>query len=106
MTAWLRLHRHALGESARRIAAQPFAAAFSVLVLGFAIALPLIAAMALRTLGAAASGIDVEPHVNVYLALDAGDDDARRVEAALRADPASAAVRFIPRDEAFKELKA
>jgi cell division transport system permease protein len=106
MMGWLRLHRHALAESARRLAAQPLAAAFSVLVLGFAIALPVIAAMALRTLGAATSGIDAEPHVNVYLTLDAGTDDARRVEAALRADPASAAVRFIPRDEAFNELKS
>jgi cell division transport system permease protein len=106
VTGWLRLHRHALAESARRVAAQPLAAAFSVLVLGFAVALPVIAAMALRTLGAATSGVGAEPHVNVYLALDAGDEDVRRVEAALRADPASAAVRFISRDEAFAELKA
>ena len=105
MGSWLRLHRHALAESARRIAAQPLAAAFSVLVLGLAIALPVIAAMALRTLGAATSGIDAEPHVNVYLAPDAGDDDARRVESVLRADPLSASVRFIPRDQAFNELK-
>ena len=87
------------------MAAQPLAAAFSVLVLGLAIALPVIAAMALRTLGAATSGIDAEPHVNVYLAPDAGDDDARRVESVLRADPLSASVRFIPRDQAFNELK-
>jgi len=106
MRAWLRLHRHALGESARRLAAQPVAALFSVLVLGFAISLPVIAAMALRTLAAATSGLDADPHVNVYLALDAADDDARRVGAALRADPASASVRFISRDEAFAELKA
>ena len=87
------------------MAAQPLAAAFSVLVLGLAIALPVIAAMALRTLGAATSGIDAEPHVNVYLVPDAGDDDARRVESVLRADPLSASVRFIPRDQAFNELK-
>lgn len=106
MIAWLRLHRHALGESARRIASQPLAAASAILVLGLAIAMPVIAAMALRTLAAAASGVDADPHVNVYLTLEATEDDAKRVQAALRGDPASAAVRFIPRAEAFEELKA
>jgi cell division transport system permease protein len=106
MSLWLRLHRHALGDSVRRIAAQPLGAAFSVLVLAVAIALPVIAAVALRSAGALTSGVETDPHVNVYLTLEATDEDVKRVEAALRAHPLSASVRFVPRAQALEELKA
>jgi cell division transport system permease protein len=103
---WLRLHMHALGEAARRFAAQPVASALSILVLAVAIALPVLAAVALRTVGAATAGIDTDPHVNVYLTLDANDEDVRRIGEALRAHPEAARVRFISRSEALAELKA
>lgn len=106
MSLWLRLHRHALGDSVRRIAAQPLGAAFSVLVLAVAIALPVIAAVALRSVGALTSGVETDPHVNVYLTLEATDEDVKRVEAALRSHPQSASVRFVPRAQALEELKA
>ena len=44
--------------------------------------------------------------MNVFLALDAGEDDARRVETALRADPITASIRFVPRAAAFEEMKS
>ena len=103
---WLRLHLLASGEALRRFAAQPVASAFSIFVLATAIALPVIAAVALRTLGAATAGIDTDPHVTVYLALDATDDDVKRVGDALRAHPEAAQVRFISRSDALAELKA
>ena len=103
---WLRLHLHALGEAFRRLAAQPFASLLSVLVLATAIALPVMAAIGLRSLGAATAGLDTDPHVNVYLALEATDEDVRRVEQALRAHADAAAVRFIPRAQALEELKS
>ena len=106
MSAWLRRHAHALRDALGRLAAQPIAAAFSVLVLAIAIALPIIAAVALRSIGAAASGLDTEPHVNVFLAVDADDADVRRIEQLLRADPAASAVRFVSRTQAFEELKS
>lgn len=105
MTA-LRLHGQALGSAAARLAAQPLGTAFSVLVIGIAIALPVLAAIAISSLGAFTSGLDTDPQVNVYLALDASTEDAKRVEAALRAHPETAAVRFIPRERALEELKA
>jgi cell division transport system permease protein len=103
---WLRLHMHAFGEAARRFAAQPVASALSILVLALAIALPVLAAVALRTVGAATAGLDTDPHVNVYLTLDATDDDVKRIGDALRAHPDSARVRFVSRAEALAELKA
>ncbi|HUQ29500.1 MAG TPA: permease-like cell division protein FtsX [Usitatibacter sp.] len=106
MSLWLRLHGHAFADALRRLAAQPVAAAFSVLVLAVAIALPVIAAVALRSAGAVTAGLETDPHVNVYLALDASDADVRRVEAALRSHPQASSVRFISRTDALEELKS
>ena len=106
MSAWLRMHRHALGDALGRIAGQPFASAMSILVLGIAIALPLLAAVALRSAGAVASSLDTEPHLNVFLALDATDEDVKRIGDALRAQRDAAQVRFVPRAQALQELKA
>lgn len=103
---WLRMHAHAALEALGRLARQPVASAFSILVLAIAIALPVVAAVALRSVGAAAAAMDTEPHVNVYLELAATDEDARRVEQALRAHPDAARVRFVPREQALAELKS
>lgn len=106
MSAWLRMHAQAFLDSLARLAAQPWASAMSILVLAAALALPVIAAVALRSAGAAAAGLDTDPHINVYLALDATDEDAKRVEQALRSRPDALAVRFVPRAQALQELKA
>ena len=106
MSVWLRLHGHALGDALRRMAAQPLGAAFSVLVLAVAIALPVIAAVALRSAGALTSGVETDPHVHVYLTLEATRADGKRIESALRSNPQTASVRFVSREDALAELKA
>ena len=103
---WLRLHAQAFGHALGRLAAQPVAAALSILVLATAIALPVIAAVALRSVGAVTAGLDTDPHVNVFLTLDATDDDVKRVDQALRAHGEVTSVRFVPRAEALAQLKA
>lgn len=106
MSAWLRRHGHALAGALRRLFGQPFAAAMSIGVLALAIAAPVLAAVALRSAGVAAAALDTEPHINVFLALDATEDDARRIERALRAEADAVTVRFVPRAKALEELKA
>lgn len=106
MSAWLRMHAHALRDALARMGAQPLASAMSIFVLGIAIALPLLAAVALRSAGAVASTLDTEPHLNVYLAVDATDEDVKRIGAALKAQRDAAQVRFVPRGQALQELKA
>lgn len=103
---WFRLHALALRDALRRLAAQPFAALTAILVLGLALALPVIGAMLLRSVIAATAQFDTDPHVNVYLAPDATDEDAKRVGDALRASSEAASVRFIPRSQALEELRA
>lgn len=106
MSAWLRMHAQAFRDALTRLAAQPWASAVSVLVLAAALALPVIAAVALRSVGAVAAGLDTDPHLYVYLALDATDEDLKRVEQALRSQPDALAVKLVPRAQALQELKA
>lgn len=106
MTAWMRQHALALGDALRRLAAQPLASVVSILVLALAIALPVIAAIALRSIGAATSGLDTDPHVNVFVALEATPAEVRGIEQALKVHPDALSVRFIPRAQAFEELKS
>jgi cell division transport system permease protein len=103
---WLRLHGQALAEALRRLASQAVATLTSGVVLGMVIALPILAGIALRSLGEATARMDTDPHVHVFLALDASDADVKRVEAALRGSTEAAQVRFVSRDAAFAELKA
>jgi cell division transport system permease protein len=103
---WLRLHLDALGDALRRLAAQPFASLLSIVVLGVALALPVLAAVLMKSVGATAAGLDTEPHVSVYMALDATPDDVRRVGDALRAQPDAAAVKFVSRAQALAELQS
>lgn len=106
MSAWLRLHRLALADAARRMAAQPVASAIAIAVIALAVALPVLALALVQGVSRATAVLDTDPHVNVFLALDATDDDVRRIEAALKAHPVTASVRFIPRSQALEELKA
>lgn len=105
MSAWVRMHVQAFADALARVAAQPWASAMSILVLATAIALPVVAAVALRSAGAAAASLDTDPHLNVYLTLDAADEDVRRIEQALRAERDALAVKFVPRAQALQELK-
>ncbi len=102
--AW-RLHSLAFGDALRRLAAQPVASVTSILVLGLALALPVVAAVLLRSVTAATTQFDADPHVNVYLALDATDDEAKRVGEALRASPLAAGVKFVSKAQALDELR-
>ena len=100
-----RLHAQAFREALRRMASQPLSTLVFIAVLGLALAIPLIAAVFLRSVSAATAHLDTDPHVNVYLALDASDDDVKRVEQALRANPEAASVRFVSKTQALAELK-
>jgi cell division transport system permease protein len=75
-------------------------------VLGAAIALPVVAAVVLQSAMATGAGFDTEPHVSVYLSLDASAEDAKRVEQAIRGEPDVMAVTYVPRAQALAELQA
>jgi cell division transport system permease protein len=100
------MHAHALLDALGRLARAPVASALSIGVLGIAIALPVVAAVALRSVGSAAETFDSEPHINVYLEIGASDEEVKRVGDQLRAHPDAVRVQFIPREQALAELKS
>lgn len=106
MRAWLRQHRHALIAALGKIGAQKAAAALNALVIGIALSLPAGGYALLASLGAATAGASLEPQLSLFLRTDVKRADADALGARLKADARVRSVRFVPREQALKELQA
>jgi cell division transport system permease protein len=104
MSAWLRQHREALAAAARRLART--GGLLGALVIGIALALPATGYALLEGLRDVASRVALEPQVSVFLRQDVKRADADAVAAALRGDARVSRLRFVPREQALKELSA
>jgi cell division transport system permease protein len=100
MSAWLRLHRQAFLAAARRLGA------LNALVIGVALSLPAGGYALLEDLRAVAGRFALDAQVSVFLRTDVERTQAQALAKKLRADRRIAAVRFVPREEALKELAA
>jgi cell division transport system permease protein len=105
MRAWFTTHVQAFRRALARMRAQPLATALSIAVIAIAILLPLALYIIFANVTNAASRLNTEPNVNVYLALSATDIEAKDMEKKLRAHPNAASVAFVPRDVALSEMK-
>lgn len=106
MRTWLRQHARAFAGALAKIGAQRAAAALNVLVIGIALSLPAGGYALLASLRAATSGAALEPQISVFLRPEAKRADADALAARLRGDARWRGVRFVPREEALKELQA
>lgn len=98
MTAWLRQHGQALARALPRIGL------LNTLVIGIALALPAGGYALLESLRAVAGRLTVQPQISVFL--DAKRADADQLAARMKRDPRVAQVRFVPREQALKDLAA
>jgi cell division transport system permease protein len=103
MMTWLRQHRQALRLALRRFAA---GGALSALVIGVALALPAGGYALLESLRGLATRASFDPQISLFLKPEVKRAEAQALERPLRADRRVAQVRFIPREEALKELNA
>jgi len=103
--AWVSAHVQACLRALKRMGAAPIAAIVSTLVIGIAIMLPLALYSLFSNVTAAASRLNTEPNVNVYLQAAAKDDDARETEKRLKTIANVAEVKFVPREAALAEMK-
>lgn len=103
MRAWLRQHRQAVAAALRRLA-RP-AGLLSALVIGVALALPAGSYALLESVRGVTARLALDPQVSVFLPLDAKRADIDALAAALRRDARIDAVRFVPREQALKELE-
>ena len=104
MSAWLRQHRDALRSALRRLSRA--AGLLGALVIGVALALPAGGYVLLEGARVLAGRLALDPQVSVFLRPEAKRSDADAVAGALRADARVARLRFVPREEALKELAA
>ncbi len=64
---WLRGHRWGCGHSVRRLLQRPLASAFTMLVMGFALALPLVFALLLTNLQGLSRTLGTEQEISIFL---------------------------------------
>lgn len=105
MKAWLRHHRLSLFATVGRLARQPVATLLNAAAIGVALALPFGAYVLLDNGRTLARNIGGEPQMSVFLAMDANRADADKLGAELKQAAVVRRSRFVPRDEAFAELK-
>ena len=100
MSAWLRLHRQAFLSALRRLGV------LNALVIGVALSLPAGGYAVLEGLRGLAGRFALDAQVSVFLRADLKRADAEALGSTLRADRRIASVRFVPREQALKELAA
>jgi cell division transport system permease protein len=105
MNAWFIAHAHACERAVKRLFSHPVGTLLSVMVIAMAIMLPLGLYTVFTNVSAAASRVNTDPNVNVYLALGATEADARDVEKRLRTRANVRTIRYISRDAALAEMK-
>jgi cell division transport system permease protein len=105
ISAFISAHVQACLRAFKRIIAAPLATLISTLVIGIAIMLPLGLYSLFSNITSAASRLNTEPNVNVYLQVTAKDEEAREIEKRLQAMTNVANVKFISREAALTEMK-
>lgn len=100
MKAWLRQHRHAFAVALRRIGI------LNSVVIGVALALPAGGYALIDSLRGVAARLAPEPQLSLFLPGDAKRADADLLARRLQAEPRIGNVRFVPREQALKEMRA
>jgi cell division transport system permease protein len=100
VSRWLRQHRQAFAAALRRIGF------LNTLVIGVALALPAGGYALIDSLRGVATRLAPEPQISVFLPNDAKRADADALGRRLRAEPRIAEVRFVPREQALKEMRS
>mgnify|MGYP001573844217 CR=1 FL=1 len=106
MKTWLRQHRQAIAAAFGKLAAHKSAALLNALVIGIALSLPVGGYALLASLRHVTQGASLEPQLSVFLHADTRAPEAEALRARLQADARVGNVRFVPREQALKELQA
>lgn len=105
MSALVNAHSNALRRAFNQLRAQPVGTLLSLVVLGCALAIPLVIYLLLGSLGSATTRVNADAEVNVFADPKLSLEDARALQAKLAALPGVAAARLVPKDQALAQLK-
>ena len=106
MKAWLRQHRQAIAAALGKLAAHKSAAALNALVIGISLSLPAGGYALLSSLQAVTLRAALEPQLSLFLRTEAKRPEADALGARLKGDARVREARFVPREQALKELQA
>jgi len=106
MKAWFWNHVGAFGGTLGRLFRAPVATLLNVGVLGIALALPAGFYVILANVQGYARVFAADPRLSVFLAMDAPAKDVEAIGARLREHGNVRGVRYVPREEALKQLRA
>ena len=101
----LRHHWQCLIGSIGRLARAPLATLLNAIVIGAALALPLVGYSLVDSARTLATRVAGDAQMSVFMALDAKRPDLDRIEARLRAAPIAASVEFVSKDAGLEALK-
>src|SRR5688572_15352028 len=104
MRAWLHQHSEALRAGCARLTRTT--GLLSALVIGVALALPAGGYALLEGLRGLSARVSLEPQISVFLRQEARRAEAEALGAVLRSDKRVAKLRFVPKEQALKELSA
>lgn len=105
MTGWLRHHWSSLGQTLKRLTANPFGSLLNVMVIGVALALPLGGYVLLVNLRQLAGSLATEAQISVFLAPEAAKTDIAELDRRLRATAGVRGAVFVGRDQALAGLR-
>ncbi len=103
MRAWFWAHRRAFAASFRGLLTHPFATLLTLLVIGVALALPGLLWALLANGDRVVARLPIEPQLTLFLAPGTSRQAADKL-AKQAADTWQAKARFVPRDEAYRDL--
>jgi len=98
MSAWLRQHAQAFAQGWGKLSL------LNALVIGVALSLPAAGYALLESLRPAGARLALAPRISLFLAPQAQRADAEALGTRLRADRRIDSVRFVPREQALKEM--
>lgn len=105
MKEWINAHRQALMQVLKKLRAAPLANLVMAGVIGATLSLPAGLYMLIDNLSAAANGIETEPQLTLFLALDAPAETVKDLDRRLRAHPDVSEFHFLGRDAAWQALQ-
>ena len=105
MNTWLSHHWHAFFLALRRLAGTPLASLLNITVIGVAFSLPMGGYMLLSNIQIFSGQISGAPQLSVFLKSGTDKIAIEKLELHLRQHPQILNFRFIPKDEALKQLK-
>lgn len=109
MSPWIRQHRFALGAALSTVRKAPGSFLFNVLVVAFALMLPIAGITLLDNVRPLSEQLSVDPEISVFMKLEATREEAAALQPRIRATAAGggkADVDFIPREQALAAMKA